>query len=115
MEAQSVKYVKPSIKSVEGGSAIAVLLTTIVAGYTILTGDTETMSPENAKIIINAGLEKAKDVDEILKLYQVAQTPTDYAKIIEMIAVLIPGGGFLGYFTKKRSDVKIAALKGDEK
>lgn len=105
--------VKPSIKSVEGGSAVTVLLTTIVAGYVILTGDRETITPENAKLIIDAGLDKAATVKEVIDVYKMAETPTDYAKVIEMLAVLIPGSGFLGFFTKKRSDVKIAAMKGE--
>jgi len=105
------KLVKPSYKSVEGGSAITVLLSAIVAVYVIITGDQNTLSPENVELIIKAGLEKAQNANDIAEIYKMMNVPPDYSKILEILAVLAPSGGFLGFFTKKRSDVKIAAIQ----
>ena len=100
-----------SIKSVEGGSAAATVLGLLVAVWAFMTGDNSNMSPEQAKIIIEAGLAKADTVQDIVDLYKVANAPKDYTKIVEMLVTLLPGTGYLVYFAEKRSELKMALIQ----
>lgn len=106
-----VVEVKPSYKSLEGQSIIVVVLSAIVAGFYILTGgDTSTVNPETAKLILESGLSEASSISAIIEAGKEAEGTEGISKVLQMLAVFLPSSGLLGYFTKKRSDVKIAAI-----
>lgn len=108
-EIKSVKL-KPSIKSVEGGAAISTILGMILAAYYILTQD-NSIDPGTIKIIVEEALSKASTVQEIKEILEMTEkAPENYTKMFELISVLLPGTGLLGWFIKKRTDVKETEL-----
>lgn len=99
-----------SYKSVEGGSAMSMVVVIMASLAMFFFKGDQSLTPDNMKLIIEAGLARAENVEDIVKLYAMANTPADYSKLIEMVIPLLPSTGYLAYFAKKRTELKMAAL-----